>query len=263
MKYMIDRKSDYLAYHQSIALELNATKDQVRQLIGSSHWPSDGEHKEAILRRVLRSRLPVSFQVGSGFVCYECATSTQIDILIISENKPTLFKDGSFFIVTPDTAKAIIEVKTTTDKTALEVAFQKLADNIGNVRDSGNFNCCAGLSVYEDTESISDEFVLKQLHNSAKESQNRAINWVALGPNRFFRFWSNGEDVESKYDGPTWHSYNMNKGLAHAYFISNVVWDTTPNNNPSMQYAWFPIKGGKEGHRKWCISLNDDKLIQF
>ena len=44
---------NFLEYHKSIARELEATKDRIRQLIGDKHWLTDGEHKEAVLRRVL------------------------------------------------------------------------------------------------------------------------------------------------------------------------------------------------------------------
>jgi hypothetical protein len=57
-----------IGYHSSIAEELQATKNRVRSLIGSDHWLTDGEHKESILRSVLRTRLPQSVSIGRGFV---------------------------------------------------------------------------------------------------------------------------------------------------------------------------------------------------
>ena len=105
-------RTDFFGYHKSIAQELEATKDRVRQLIGSTHWETDGEHKEAIIRKVLRNHLPESVRIGKGFVCFESHTSTQIDVLITAVDKPTLFKDGELVLVTPDAVHAVIEVKT-------------------------------------------------------------------------------------------------------------------------------------------------------
>ena len=98
-------QTDYLEYHKSLVKELRATRDRVRNLIGRNHWQTDGEHKEAVLRRILSSHLPESLQVGSGFVCYRDRVSTQIDVMIVSKNKPTLFRDGTLFIVTPDAVR--------------------------------------------------------------------------------------------------------------------------------------------------------------
>jgi len=256
-------ETNYLEYHKSLARELRATRDRVRNLIGRNHWQTDGEHKEAVLRRILSSHLPESVHVGKGFVCYRDGASTQIDIMIMSKNKPTLFKDGTLFIVTPDTVEAIIEVKTAQTSTQLRDMFGKLAENVARIRRVGNTQCCAGLFVYRDSEHCSDRTVLKKLCDSAEGDEKRAINWVALGPKRFFRFWSKGEDVYSQCHGPTWHSYELESGLAYAYFLSNAVWDTSRNNNLDMQFAWFPIEGGKEQHRKWCISLTDPEPVQF
>jgi hypothetical protein len=88
---------DFVAYQKSIAEELRSTKDRIRQLIDQEHWLSDGEHKESILRNILRSRLPESVRIGRGFVCFPRSangskkSSGQIDILITSQNKPTLY----------------------------------------------------------------------------------------------------------------------------------------------------------------------------
>jgi hypothetical protein len=60
------------------------------------------------------------------------------------------------------------------------------------------------------------------------------VNWVAAGPDLFFRYWHNGNDVASPVHGPVWHSYEL-KNLAHAYFLSNVVWDTCPGIDVSVK----------------------------
>ncbi len=254
-------KIDYLEYHKSLARELRATKNRVRNLIGNAHWLKEGEYKEAILRRILSAHLPESVRVGSGFVCYSDHTSTQIDIMVISKSKPTLFGDESLFFVTPDAVEAIIEVKTSQKISELRDSLNKLAKNVADIRNNGNSRCKAGLFAYEDKTNNGDDVVLSTLFNSAEKNPERAINWVSFGPKRFFRFWSKGLDGDNLCNGPRWHSYELKDGLAHAYFVSNVVWDTTHDKDLNTPYAWFPIEGGKQ--KKWCISLYGPKPTQF
>jgi len=141
---------DFLEYHKSIAKELNATKDRIRQLIGSQHWQTDGEHKEAVLRKILRNHLPESSRVGRGFVCFRNDTSSQIDILITACDKPALFKDGELVLVTPDAVQAIVEVKTSLNSSSgIHDALIKLSENIQSIRSNCRFGCYAGLFVYE------------------------------------------------------------------------------------------------------------------
>ena len=128
---------DFIAYHRSLADELKANKNQIRNLIGDAHWPSDGGHKEAILRRVLQNKLPNNFLVANGFFSDAIVPSSQIDILITDANKPTLFRNGDFVVVTPDCVKAIIEVKTELKgSTLISNALKKLANNVQRFRES-------------------------------------------------------------------------------------------------------------------------------
>jgi hypothetical protein len=100
-------------YFESISLELKALKDRVRNLIGTNHHNlTDGEWKETILRAILKRHLPSNVEVGSGFVVKPNSSSKQIDILIYDTSKPVLYRDGDLVIITPDSVKGIIEVKT-------------------------------------------------------------------------------------------------------------------------------------------------------
>ncbi len=263
-------QSDFVEYHKSIARELNATKDRIRQLIGDRHWQTDGEHKEAVLRKVLRNHLPESVRVGRGFVCFRNQVSSQIDILITAYDNPTLFKDGELVLVTPDAPQAIVEVKTSLEsRSDLEDALAKLSKNIKSIRSSRNSGCLAGLFVYEESgnrNSIEDRIILETLQRAASDQQRKVINWIAFGPNRFFRYWKRGEDVSSLCQGSVWHSYELADGLAHAYFLSNVIWEISQQRRISdrhMQYAWFPVEGGKERFRRWCIPRSNGPALQF
>jgi len=103
-------------YQRSIAQELRVAQDQIRNLIGSGHWQTDGEHKEAVLRKVIRAHISESLRVGKGFVCYRDGTSKQMDILITDRSKPTLFKDTELTLVTlvTDDTSAAVQVSART-----------------------------------------------------------------------------------------------------------------------------------------------------
>lgn len=105
-------RADILEYHRSLAAELDAVKNRVKHL--TSHRVTQGSFKEAALRSVLRRHLPEKIRIGTGFVINgqsEC--STQVDLLLVDSDHPTLFKDGDLLIVTPGAVRGVIEVKTT------------------------------------------------------------------------------------------------------------------------------------------------------
>lgn len=252
---------DFKEYHKSIASELRAVKDRIRNLIGGRHWQSDGEHKEAVLRRVLRSHLAQSLEVGRGFVCAEHDTSTQIDILITRRNKPTLFREGETLLVTPDAVACLIEVKTRIDDN-LENVLSKLADNAEIVRKS-NPACVVGLFVFESVNRNDvPAFLLEHVQKASRGSKDRVVNWISVGPDIFVRYWEDGSAIRSPVNEPVWHSYEL-KCLSHAYFVSNVVWDTCLDVDRKMQYAWFPIEGGKERFRRCYIPLSGGEVRRF
>ncbi|TCP54627.1 hypothetical protein EV586_104248 [Tumebacillus sp. BK434] len=116
-------------YFRSFAEELNTTKNRVRNLIGETHWASDGSHKEAILRETLRKFLPSKYEIGSGFIIDDSGNSSskQIDILIYDNASPVIFRSSEFVIVPRHYVKAVIEVKTDIYyKTQRESAFENL-----------------------------------------------------------------------------------------------------------------------------------------
>src|SRR5512147_173447 len=99
------------SHFRSLADELWALKNRVRNFIDDAHWLTDGEWKESVLRNILRRHMPASVGVGRGFVITPNSCSSQVDILIYDTSKPTLYKDGELVFVTADSVKAVIEVK--------------------------------------------------------------------------------------------------------------------------------------------------------
>lgn len=244
---------DFNKYHKSISQELAATKDRVRYLIGGAHFPTDGQLKETVLRKVLRNHIAETLHIGTGFVCGPEKSSHQLDILITARNKPTLFKDGELLFVTPDAVLAIIEVKTSMPTDIVGV-LDKLADDVSMIRGNGSLECKAGLFIYNASGKGYYQSLLKNLQEVSRGDINRVINWITAGPDLFIRFWQNGNDENSTIKEEVWHSYYL-ENLSHAYFMSNVVWDTCPHLDFNMQYAWFPIEGGKVNYRKWYAPL--------
>lgn len=253
--------NNYVDYLKSISQELDATKNRVRHLIRDRHWLADGEHKEAVLRRVLRDLMPVKIGVCHGFIVDESKEpSSQIDILLIDKlNKPTLFKDGDLTIVTPDCALGIVEVKTKiSSNAALKSVCEKLIENKLSVFEKTNRQCPVSLFVYEDT-SLSDAQILETLHDVANRQEHRAINYLSVGKSKFYRFWHHGQYPYTTLGGDSfWHSYHL-ENLAQAYFISNLVWDISGQGKSPFEYnpekVWFPIEGGKETYRTGYIGL--------
>lgn len=267
-------QSDFVKYHQDISKEFESTKDQIRHLIGDAHWLSDGEHKEAILRKMLKSKLPDSLRVGNGFFCDRTGPSKQLDILITNINTPTLFREKDFVIVTSDCVKAIIEVKTNVaSQKPLTEYLTKLADDIERVRKQTP-DAWTGLFVFEDpldtcnqsttiTRKLND--LLKALQTASKGEQNRVINCVSWGPNIFARFWQNpNRTPRSPLTGPGWHAYFFHRNhpeLSPAYFISNLAMHTSSGQSREMHFAWYPIQTGmgKEDYRMNHIELKPSK----
>src|SRR5690606_39105906 len=117
------------SFHKSITQELCVARNRVRDLLNPhEHWPEDGRYKEVLLRQALKRHMPESLRIGTGFVKIRGGSSNQIDILISHQNKPTLFKDGEFHIVTHDAVYGLVEVKSSTDRTRFRTAAKKLAD---------------------------------------------------------------------------------------------------------------------------------------
>ncbi len=256
-----------LEYAKSISSELDIEKDRVRRLIGSSHWQTDGEHKEAVLRRVIRSMAPELFCIGCGFVCYPQSqeSSSQLDILVASKLRPKLYQDDNLMFVTANTAEAVAEVKTkiSKGKSFLEV-LRKLADNLEQIRSRSEQDkpCWGGLFIYEEDNSLTHKYVLQSLQKVTESKVNRAINCISIGKDLFIRFWPNGHPDTSPKQQPMWHSYNLNM-LAQAYFIGNLLFHITPNTSIDDAAAWFPIPGTKESKKSYYAEVSKNTAKPF
>lgn len=267
-------EQNFLTYQKSIGKALEIEQNRIRDLIGSSHWLTDGEHKESILRKVLKDFLPEIYRVGTGFVCYPDIdrggdNSSQIDILITSKEFPTLYKSGELHFVTPECVNAIVEVKTKltnstdiTDRQGIKSVLQKLSDDVAKIRENllDGQECWAGLFVY-DKGNLNEENVLKVLQEVANNDIKGVINCVSVGERMFFRFWEEGYP-ESEDDSHVWHSYEIHS-LSMAYFIGNIVASLSPIFTKMASDALFPLSGTKENKKKSFIKLDESEVHSF
>lgn len=241
-----NNKPDLLSYHKSIGKELDTVKNRLRNLV--KHWQTDGEWKESALRTVLKNHLPNTSSVGRGFVISREEASTQIDLMVLKEGKPTLFKDSDLYIVTPDVPAVIVEVKT---KLAGYKNWHEALLKLGEAAKicyevSGN-QPWLGLFVYQGTQNQA-QHILNAVCEVYRETGIK-INCVSCGNDIFMRFWPIGrsEEIEGYEDDANreyWRIYKL-EDFAKSYFISNLVDSICDVDRVVTDYSWFAIRGGK------------------
>jgi len=236
---------DLFAFHESVTAELDAVKNRVRNLV--THWQTDGEWKEAVLRAILRRHLPSSALVGRGFVVGRDHCSTQIDLFVLKPDKPTLFRDGDLVVITPDVPSVITEVKTNlVGAKAWYKAALKLATIGEFCRDKSNNLPWLGLFSYEGGVEQA-EHILNAVCRAYAET-GIAINCATSGHDAFVRYWPSGHfepgDNAEDRQRSLWRAYKIPR-LAPSYFISNLVDSVTSVDRNETDYAWFAHPEGK------------------
>jgi hypothetical protein len=255
-----DRGPDYTSYHRSLTEELYSIKDRIRNLV--KHWGTDGEAKEVALRSLLRRHLPESVIVGRGFIVTPSTSSTQIDVLVVDANKPTLFKDGDLLIVTPDAVLGVIEVKTELrTKNEMSDALTKLSKVEEMCRDvTGKDSVWSGLFIFHCEGSLQEN--LLQAVGESYQQTKRVVNCISCGRSVFIRHWNRGADVNSSERGPVWHSYEL-PDVAPSYFVGNLIDWISSVDHQTASFAWFPMLGGKEQYRKLFLPLGETSPRSF
>lgn len=237
---------DFHRFHELLARELQALQDRVRLLV-SNHWETDGNHKEAILRAVLKRHLPETLSVGSGFVVDDGLESTQIDILIVDRSKPVLFREGDLMIVTPDAVRGVIEVKTSIRSPGeLTDAARKPGFVAGICGMQRLEKPWTGLFSYSDTGPANPDTLLDALFQ-AREQCGCQINCVTWGLNYLMRHWYAGQLEEEATKGDFWRLYHLPQ-LAPTYFVGNALQSLADRPQKFASFAWFPLREGNERH---------------
>jgi hypothetical protein len=244
---------DVQDYLESLTRELHSLKNRVRNFIDNTHWLTDGEWKESVVRHFLQRNLPDSVGVGRGFIVEAGRSSHQIDILLHNRAKPVLFRDGNLVFVTPDTVVGIIEVKTKLSLSTFEESLASFCSDAELMRSYGSDGKFAALFSYE-YDGRGNQHYLNILAETSDRDKMR-LDFVALGKSAFLKYWELDPDKPKRpYYG--WHSYQLN-GIAPGYFLHNVVDAISPDSVFRNSEVWFPSEG-KEPHKdgeiraKWC-----------
>ncbi len=129
-------------YLISLANELEAQANRVRDLIGDRHWLSDGHLKEYLLIELLRRHLPAGMIASRGFVVSpqdpdQCSTEQDILILDTLLEAP-LLNQGGLCIALPQTVRAAISVKTTLKAKTIRESVEGLQSVRNVVRRAGD-----------------------------------------------------------------------------------------------------------------------------
>lgn len=254
---MTDHIPDYMNYQKSITRSFTSLKDRFRFLV--EHWLTDGGWKETLLRSVLKKHLPENFIVGQGFIVSGERASTQIDILIVSSDHPTLFKEDDLMIVTPDAVRAIIEVKT---KLVGEVDISEATDKITkNKRLCINMpanSIWTGLFVYDEANSETPKNLLKAVKES-KVKNGTELNCSCFGSNFFMR---NLKTERIILNEAWWQTYNL-ENLAPSYFIGNLIGHLSGFTMHHDNSVWFPITEGKSNYATYEIKDSYDEPLNL
>lgn len=242
---MMDTKN----YYKSLSSELESLKNRVRNFIHDSHWQTDGEWKESVLRSILLRNIPETVRIGRGFIVKKDYASTHIDVLIYRHDTPVFFRDGDLVFIPPEGVLGIIEVKTSLNTTSLEKALSKLVQMRDNLKSTLTDGILFGLFSYE--ANITNENVLLKLKKIC-HSHNSIVDLVCLGNSQFIKWWQldpNGDSGEFN----KWHSYKLSE-LAPGYFIHNVLMHMSRERYWLNQEIWFPSES-KEYRKDGEISL--------
>jgi hypothetical protein len=245
---------NFIEFHRSVTAELKAVQNKIRNLV--THWATDGEWKEAAIRTVLRRHLPRNYFIGRGFVVDDSDFSTQIDLLILKPDQPTLFSDGDLAIVTPDVPSAIVEVKTeAVGSVAWEEIALKLARHGERCRADNSRLPWLGIFAYEGSETQLDNAI--KAVAKANSQTGVHINCVCIGESYFIRYWH--QDEQERGDGgphnACWRGYRL-ENLAPSYFVGNCVDAICNIERHGVSSAWFAYADGKFAHR--VVEVPDD-----
>ncbi len=247
---------DTEAYYRSLAAEIEALKNRVRNFIAKSHWQTDGEWKESVLRAIIQRHLPSDVGVGRGFVIKPSASSSQIDVLLYDTSKPLLYRDGDLVFVTVDAVRGIVEVKSRLS--SLPPVLSKLAKNAEFIQEgkdklshdllnpSPSKELFVGLFCY-DWEFAEERVnsILQALQKSARGKDVRVINHLSLGSSLFIHYQKFRPELQMVPGAHRrWHSYYM-ENLAQGYFIFNAVASVARVSVSQNKAILFPPSGKK------------------
>lgn len=244
-----------IEFHKTTTKELKAIQDRIRNLV--PNWLEDGMYKEAVLRSVIKNFLPKNFDIASGYVVRQTnnrgthAVSPQIDIIIYDNNYPVLFQREELVVVTADSVRAIIEVKSSDQSENVTTTLKK-SNTKGQFIFDGKRNKTTplfnGIFYYNlnvKTDAQIKTYLSKdRLRASALNPTNKFIvDHIAYGENKFFKFWKGAITEETRN-----YLYETTE-LSFSFFISNLISYLQPETVENNNFLWFPVDKTFEDRR--------------
>jgi hypothetical protein len=156
---MAEIRPNWFRYLLSLAQELESQSTRVRDLIGGSHWLSDGHHKEYLLLGLLQRHLPLGMIAARGFVVSPTdpeKRSKEQDILIVDAlQEAPVFHDGGLVISFPRQVRAAISVKSTMSSASIDDSVTGLNTVKSLARSTEDYdNIWCGAYFFAESESI-------------------------------------------------------------------------------------------------------------
>lgn len=233
---------DLAEFFGSTAMTLKAQGQRVRNLIGESHWQSDGTYKERLLKNAIREIVPSTFKVGDGFLIYRkdkeqnhFDVSRQIDVLVYDDRfVAPVFRDSDFVIILAETALAAIEVKSSWGRdcsqlgdgvTKLQSAhhlFRKAKDN----HEPDLFTACIAYTYASDTnfKETNPDQMFKKLARQLKKKFIKGLS----------EYWNIDSDITPD-DLKLIYHHGLITSLCPQMILSlDVQWIITPRTESSV-----------------------------
>jgi len=232
-----------IEYHEATTNELIALKNKVRDLV--HHWPEEGRYKELALKNVIRRFLPEKYSIGTGFIIKQQEefgthlSSKQIDLIVYENSSPLLFKEGDFVMLTPDSVKGIIEVKTNIENQGLSTILRQANENaefIFTGRLNHHENFFNGVFSYEgydylcDFEKFKNDFLQGKTQLKSSLFSKYTVNHLCLNKNWFLKRWKGEKKPHSLYE--------INN-QAFPFFISNLVDHLSGSSVQRNRFIWY------------------------
>lgn len=234
-------------FQKTIWAELNAVKDRVRNLIWSTHRWEDWRYKEKILQKVIRQYLPKDFNIGWGFIIKkideEILISSQQDIIVYDNSYPVVFSEWDFVITTPNSVKAIVEVKSRIwDCTKLNGILSDFSwmNNFQEFMDNNN--------IFKWLFSYESPLNFNRINSHVNKENLKYLNHICLNNDLFMKYRNEDEWQFFSFYEINWYSFS--------YFLSNLLHTICDRNKVSELHPFsfsYPSEYWKESRLTWKI----------
>ncbi len=238
---------DTIEFHKTTTRELKAVQDRIRNLV--PNWLEDGMYKEIVLRGVIRNFLPKSFDIASGYVAKQTSTrgghiiSPQIDIIIFDNSYPVLFKKEELVVVTADSVRGIIEVKSSDQSESVTETLRKSNEKGSFIFDGKHdktlpiFNGIFYYNLNIKTDNQIKTYLQKDILSTSSniETSKFAVDHISYGENKFYKYWKNEVTTVDR------NFLYQTKDLSFSFFISNLVSYLQPASVAQNNFLWFPV----------------------